>query len=162
MRLKLLWLGFGVFVFAIVIWTPGNAQCFSDRELRNVLRGILTYGIGQTVGVCIRKYPSLEDAALQTVESFQTSYSDEIRTLDRKTVAAFERNYPGQGKEARDENERRASMSAMIKAEAFTKTECEETLQGMKIMVRMNDWDKVMTPADASFTDNRKRVPRCN
>ena len=99
---------------------------------------------------------------IQISESFEAAYSIQSRRLDRRTEAAFERNYPGQGKQMRNENERQASHTGALQAEKFSKAECEQSLYGVQIMVRANDWEQIMVPAGIFFREDRARVPRCN
>ena len=153
---------YGACIKAILQGGNSRAQCFSDEELLDVLRGVFLNSMGQTLGICARKYPSLESSAFQTVESFEATYSYQKNRLERRTVAAFEKNYPGRGKQARNENERQASLTAASQAEAFSKLQCEQSLYGVQLLVRANDWEQIMAPAGVFFREERARIPRCS
>lgn len=157
--------GMGAFVILLtsVSWVSSSrAQCFSDEELHNVLRGVFVYGIGQTLGACTRMYPLLRQSASDTMASFGRAYSSQMRELDRRTESAFERNYPGRGRQARDENMTQANRPALLQLEAFSEIQCKQSIYGTQIMARINDWEKVMMPARMFFQSERARSPRCN
>jgi hypothetical protein len=158
-------LGLGIFVVfvACTSWAPNSrAQCLSDEELLDVLRSAFLYSMGQTLGICARRYPSLKSNVFQTAESIKATYSYQMRELNRRTEAAFEKNYPGQGKQARDENDRQASLTAALQVEAFSKVQCEKSLHGVQILVRVNDWERFMAYPGVFFREERARIPRCN
>lgn len=144
--------------------TQANAFCLNDEELRDVLLGAYVYSIGQTLGVCSRKYPSLKSKLLDAEGKFEKAYSAELQQVDRRSIAAFERNYPGRGIQARDNNDAGANRQGLAKAEQFSLRECENVAKGVQASIDAEDWALFVStsPAVLFFRDERSRVPRCS
>ncbi|MFO0997080.1 MAG: hypothetical protein U1F33_10395 [Alphaproteobacteria bacterium] len=139
------------------------AVCMSDSELRDVLLSVYTFGLAQTAGICVRRYPQLKQQATVAIGTFEKSYGKELDALDKRTIAVFERLYPGRGAAMRDKNDRSANDDALRSVEAYSRDQCTAAVTGLNAMATAQDWKTIAQggPVGAVWETERAKVAKC-
>jgi hypothetical protein len=145
---------------------PADAQkavCMSDQELRDVLLSVYTFGLAQTAGICVRRYPQLKPQANAAIAAFDKSYGKELDALDKRTSAVFERLYPGRGGAMRDKNDRSANDDALRSVEGYTRDQCTLSIANLDAMAASKDWKTISErgPLGAVWDTERAKVAKC-
>jgi len=137
--------------------------CMSDPELRDVLLSVYTFGLAQTAGICVRRYPQLKPNANTAIAAFEKSYGKELDALDKRTRAVFERLYPGRGGAMRDKNDRSANDDALRSIEGYSREQCAAAIASLNALATAQDWKTIAEggPLAAVWESERAAVPKC-
>jgi hypothetical protein len=139
------------------------AVCMNDQDLRDVLLSVYTFGLAQSAGICVRRYPQLRQPSNVAIAAFEKSYGKELESLDKRTLAVFERLYPGRGAAMRDKNDRSANEDALKSVEAYSRDQCTATIANLHAMATAKEWKTISQggPVGAVWESERAAVPKC-
>jgi hypothetical protein len=137
--------------------------CMSDPELRDVLLNVYTFGLAQSAGICVRRYPQLKPNANTAIAAFEKSYGKELDALDKRALAVFERIYPGRGSLMRDKNDRSANDDALRSVEGYSREQCAAAITSLNALATAEDWKTIAEggPLGAVWESERAAVPKC-
>jgi hypothetical protein len=139
--------------------TPARAFCLTDEDLTQVLVGAQLRSLGATIGVCMRKYPELQDEGARTSTKFKSTYRSELDENGRAATDIFHRHSANVSD--LDGIYTTAQNQTIKRVEQYSLQQCKNSIVGLDLVTTAHDFSKATAMTALLLQIGRETIPKC-